>query len=90
MTDEQRRPDEAAPDDSPWWARSPQDAWADAAASSPRRRSRPARRAARPRPGRAARPGRRPRAATCVRPPTGEPAAQPGPASYDPWSPTPR
>jgi len=29
MTDEQRRPDEAAPDDSPWWARSPQDVWAD-------------------------------------------------------------
>jgi putative serine protease PepD len=87
MTDEQRRPDEAAPDDSPWWARSPQEAWATAPehplapeqpheseTSAPPERSTSAEA-----PG----PGHQSRPAT-----DREPAAQAGSASYDPWSDT--
>ena len=81
MTDEQRRPDEAAPDDSPWWARSPQEAWANSPDHAAPREQQPA----------TTDPSVRPEtpAGHDVRPATvREPAAQPGSTSYDPWSDT--
>jgi putative serine protease PepD len=81
MTDEQRRPDEAAPDDSPWWARSPQDAWAD----PPRQAAPPES----PAPPASTSPPGPTGPAPDVRPAADrEPAAQAGSASYDPWSDT--
>ena len=74
MTDEQRRPDETSPDDSPWWARSPQETWADPPAN-PAPPATPA--PPEPPPG----PDGRPAADR-------EPVAQAGSATYDPWSDT--
>jgi putative serine protease PepD len=90
MTDEHRRPDEAAPDDAPWWARSPQDVWSDPPRhDAPTQPVAPSEHPARPEPPEQAEPSaaQQPAAASAQEVPAAPagPAPQAGSPSYDSW-----